>query len=96
MEKLEIGQIVRSNSGRDKNRLFIVTGLSDNEYVYIVDGKYKTVQNPKLKNAKHLDDMKRVASIQIDKETTDPESQNATIRKELKRLGNEMEEVVYV
>ena len=80
MEKLEIGQIVRSNSGRDKNMLFIVTGLSDNGYVY----------------TKHLDDMKRVASIQIDEETTDPESQNATIRKELKRLGNEMEEVVYV
>ena len=34
MEKLEIGQIVRSNSGRDKNMLFIVTGLSDNGYVY--------------------------------------------------------------
>ena len=96
MEKLEIGQIVRSNSGRDKNRLFIVIGLSDNGYVYIADGKYKTVQNPKRKNTKHLDDMKRVASIQIDEETTDPESQNATIRKELKRLGNEMEEVVYV
>lgn len=96
MEKLEIGQIVRSNSGRDRNMLFLVTKLSENGYVYVVDGKYKTVQNPKLKNAKHLDDMKRVASIQIDEKTKDPDSQNATIRKELKRLGNEMEEVVYV
>lgn len=96
MEKLEIGQIVRSNSGRDENTLFIVTKLFENGYVYLVDGKYKKVQNPKLKNIRHLDDMKRVASIQIDEKTKDPDSQNATIRKELKRLGNEMEEVVYV
>jgi len=96
MEKLEIGQIVRSNSGRDKNTLFIVTKLLENGYVYLVDGKYKKVQNPKLKNIKHLDDTKHVADIQIDEKTKDPDSQNATIRKELKRLGNEMEEVVYV
>lgn len=92
MEQLRIGQIVRSNSGRDKNSLFVVTKLSENGYVYLVDGKYRKVQNPKLKNTKHLDDMKRVASIQIDEKTKDPNSLNAKIRNELKRLGNEMEE----
>lgn len=92
MEYFSIGQIVKSNSGRDKNKLFIVTRLSENGYVYVVDGESRTVQKPKRKNTKHLYDMKHVASIQIDEKTKDPNSLNATIRKELKRLGNEMEE----
>lgn len=96
MEKLEIGQIVKSKSGRDKDRLFIVTKVLENGYVNVVDGKYKTLQNPKLKNIVHLKNMKHVATIQIDADAKDQNNQNATIRKELKRLGNEMEEVVYV
>lgn len=96
MEKLEIGQVVKSKSGRDKNSLYTVTKVLKNGYVEVVDGKYRKIQNPKLKNVKHLEIMKRVAGIQMDLNTKDPNNQNAKVQKILKRLGNEMEEILHV
>lgn len=96
MEKLEIGQVVKSKSGRDKNSLYTVTKVLKNGYVEVVDGKYRKIQNPKLKNVKHLEIMKHVAEIQMDLNTKDPNNQNAKVQKILKRLGNEMEEILHV
>lgn len=53
MLNLEIGDIVKSISGRDKNNLFVVYKLEDN-YAYLVDGKLRTIQNPKKKKLKHI------------------------------------------
>lgn len=96
MEKLEIGQVVKSNSGRDKNNLYIVTNVLKNGYVELVDGKYRKIKNPKRKNARHLEILKHVAGIQIDLNAKDSNNQNAIVQKILKRLGNEMEEMLHV
>lgn len=49
-----IGDVVKSTSGHDKNRLFIVVGIDKSGYIAIIDGKYRGKSKPKLKNPKHL------------------------------------------
>jgi len=51
--EFSIGQIVISKAGRDKGKAFIITELED-EYVYLVDGKLRCLDNPKRKKIKHL------------------------------------------
>ena len=47
------GMIVKSNSGHDKNRYFLVIDLIGGHAV-LADGKRRTLANPKKKNCKHL------------------------------------------
>jgi ribosomal protein L14E/L6E/L27E len=51
---VEIGRIVLSRAGRDKNRYFMICDIKDKEFVYISDGDYRKLQRPKLKKLKHL------------------------------------------
>ena len=49
-----VGDVVKSISGHDQNRLFIVVGIDKNGYIAIIDGRYREKSRPKLKNPKHL------------------------------------------
>lgn len=53
MQKIKQGQLVRSTAGHDKEQFYIIIGV-DEEYVYLVDGKLKTLEHPKKKNRKHI------------------------------------------
>lgn len=48
-----LGQIVFSKCGRDKGKPFIIMSIEE-EYVYLVDGDLRKVDNPKLKKKKHI------------------------------------------
>lgn len=50
------GTVVRSTSGRDKHRIFMVTGACDDGSlcVMIADGALHTLSKPKKKNLRHL------------------------------------------
>jgi ribosomal protein L14E/L6E/L27E len=52
--KCELGAIVQSTAGRDKNKFFVVSKIISNEYVLLVDGKNKKLAFPKKKKIKHL------------------------------------------
>lgn len=56
MNKCAEGCIVRSLCGRDRKRIFLVTGICDEEsgMVYIADGKLHPISRPKKKNLLHL------------------------------------------
>ena len=41
-------------AGRDKGNMFIVVSVADN-YVYLVDGVLRKVENPKKKKIKHIE-----------------------------------------
>ena len=45
--------IVRSDAGRDKGKLFIVLAV-EGEYLLLVDGKSRKVENPKRKKRRHV------------------------------------------
>ncbi len=60
-KELSFGQIVLSSAGHDAGQYYVVTDV-DKEYVYLVDGKYKTMSSPKKKNKKHIQILKYVDS----------------------------------
>ena len=45
--------IVRSDAGRDKGKLFIVLAV-EGEYLLLADGKSRKVESPKRKKRKHV------------------------------------------
>ena len=47
------GQLVTSKAGRDKDKLYVVTGVCK-EYLLLADGTGQTARNPKRKNMKHV------------------------------------------
>ena len=52
--EFQIGDIVISTMGRDKGLYFIVVKVEEN-YVYLVDGALRKVDNPKKKKIKHIE-----------------------------------------
>lgn len=53
MIEYNFGKLVTSKSGHDKGKVFVIIE-EDNEYVYLADGKYRTLGNLKKKNKKHI------------------------------------------
>lgn len=51
---LKKGQVVKSISGRDKGKVFLIFEIVDDDMVTIVNGKLRGVEKPKLKKVKHL------------------------------------------
>ena len=50
---VNVGDIVFSKAGRDKNSYFVVLKL-EGDYAYICDGKTRKTDRPKYKKIKHL------------------------------------------
>lgn len=59
MAEYETGSLVRSMAGHDKDNLFIILSESE-EYVYLVDGKLRTLEKPKCKKKKHIHIIQRI------------------------------------
>jgi ribosomal protein L14E/L6E/L27E len=50
--EIAISNIVRSDAGRDKGKLFIVLAV-EGEYLLLADGKSRKVETPKRKKRRH-------------------------------------------
>lgn len=53
MEEYRIGMMAKSLAGHDKGKIYLVLDADEN-YVYLVDGKYRTLDRPKRKKKKHV------------------------------------------
>lgn len=49
-----IARVVISKSGRDQGRVFVITKVVNERFVMIVDGDLRKIENPKMKNIRHL------------------------------------------
>ena len=50
---LSVGAVVSAIAGREKGEIFLI--LKElGEYAYLINGKSRTIENPKKKNKKHL------------------------------------------
>lgn len=47
------GKLARSLAGHDKGTCYVITG-ADEKYVYLADGRLKSVASPKKKSLKHI------------------------------------------
>ena len=77
---IELGSIVMAKSGHDKGGCFVVIGKASEGYVYIANGKQRPLENPKLKNIKHLE------LIKSEKFEAQGEPTNKQIRRFVNRL----------
>lgn len=49
-----LGRVVYSKSGRDKGKYFVVIEVINKNYIILVDGDMRKIENPKVKNVKHI------------------------------------------
>lgn len=54
-----IGMLAVSKAGHDSKTTYVIIG-EDDEYVYLADGKIRTVDRPKKKNKKHIQVIRKV------------------------------------
>lgn len=54
MQDIKIGDLVVSIAGHDMGYIYIVYDVLPDNYVLLVDGKSKTIDNPKKKKIKHI------------------------------------------
>ena len=48
-----IGFLASSKAGHDKDKIYVII-KEDKEYVWLADGKIKTIDSPKKKKKKHI------------------------------------------
>lgn len=53
------GMLAISKAGHDKRNVYVIIE-EDDEYVYLADGKNRTVSRPKKKNKKHIQIIKKM------------------------------------
>ncbi len=77
----EVGQVVLSLSGHDKDRLYVVVKAEDG-FCYIADGRRRRLGAPKKKNPRHL----RATALYI---RPDRMESDKALRRALVMLGQE-------
>lgn len=55
-----VGMFAISRAGHDRDTVYIIV-REEKEYVYVSDGRLKTLENPKKKNKKHIQIIKKEA-----------------------------------
>ena len=53
MDRYESGMLARSRAGHDAGRVYVIMDVDD-AYVYLVDGKARTLDRPKKKKKRHV------------------------------------------
>lgn len=51
---MQAGYVVKSLKGHDTGRVYLVLAVLSADFVLLVDGKYRKLDNPKQKRAKHV------------------------------------------
>ncbi len=64
-EKIERGALVVSLAGHDKGKTFVITGIENETYVLLADGKTRKVNSPKRKKVKHIKVLKTKIDLDI-------------------------------
>ena len=83
MERFELGSLMKSKAGHDKGEIFVIIKV-EKEYVYLVDGKYRTLANPKKKNKKHVQPILFIEKNLYDKLKTNQKIIDEDIKRAIK------------
>ena len=86
MPQLMLGQLAKSIAGRDKGRYMVIIDIIDENYVYVVDGDLRRVENPKKKKIKHLQMLNKRADLIAEKLAKKRKIKNEDIKEDLNEL----------
>jgi ribosomal protein L14E/L6E/L27E len=79
----EFGNIVISKAGHDKGEYFVIL-KADSEYVYLVDGIFRTLQKPKKKSIKHIQSIQYVDGNLTNKNAAHEMFNNEEVKRAIK------------
>ena len=81
-----LARVVISKSGRDQGRMVVIVKVVNERFVLIVDGDLRKIENPKMKNNRHLQMTNYRADEVADHLARGELPFNHVIRKSLKRI----------
>ena len=84
--EVDKSSLIVSKAGRDKRQLFYVID-TDEQYVYLADGKSRKLEKPKRKKRKHIEQIPRTESRIAEKIRNGEKVLNSELRKELASFG---------
>jgi len=93
--ELSAGDIVYSLAGRDKDKIFIVLEVLDENFAHLADGDLRRVQKAKKKKIKHLKKTNVKAELIKRKLCEGVKVTNTDLRRILAELENEQEETIW-
>ena len=64
MDRNYVGMLAESKAGHDKGLVYVIID-ADGTYVYLADGRIRTVENPKKKREKHVQLIKAEHDITV-------------------------------
>ena len=90
LSDLTIADVVISTAGRDAGTLFYVL-QTDETYLWLVNGKDRTIEKPKKKKRKHTKKVLRSETRVAEKLRTGDKVLNSELRRDLAYLAREMQ-----
>ena len=87
---LQIADVVASTAGRDQGKWFYVLNLDDT-YLYLANGKDRTLEKPKRKKRKHANKVLRSETRVAEKLRAGDKVLNSELRRDLAYLSRELQ-----
>ncbi len=84
-----IGKYACSTAGRDKGKYFVITGVADDQHVFLVDGHIRRLEKPKKKKLKHVYITEHVAETLMEKMHSRRKMLDSDIRESIKQYVHE-------
>ena len=88
---INISDVVISTAGRDKDDLFYVIGM-DETYLFLANGKDRTLDKPKRKKRKHVQKVLRSETRVAEKIRSGDKVLNGELRRDLAFLARQMQD----
>ena len=90
LSDIQIADVVMSTAGRDRGKLFYVIDV-DAVYLSLVNGKDRTLEQPKRKKRRHVDKVLRSETRVAEKLKQGDKVLNSELRRDLAYLSREMQ-----
>ena len=90
IQDISISDVVLSTAGRDQGQLFYCVA-TDDQFVWLADGKGRTLDKPKRKKRKHVQKVLRSETRVAEKLRNGDKVLNSELRKDLAFFGRAMQ-----
>ena len=89
-DNLNISDVVVSTAGHDRGEIFYVIGMDD-QYLYLANGKDRSLDKPKRKKRKHVQKVLRSETRVVEKLIRGDKVLNSELRRDLAFHAKEMQ-----